>query len=119
MHTTIEDPAAFFLALGGMHDARFHVRVNPSDKILMIDVDDINSNSLDLPEYPGKQKSTFTFSKATNICMDDEIEDSKNCRIYDIEIKSKKNSCASTLTMSISPGGRLVFDFSTIQQEQC
>lgn len=117
MQTNIEDTAAFFLALGGMHDARFHVSANPSDKTLMIDVDDINSSTLDLPEYPGKQKSTFTFSKVTNVCMDYEIADSINSRIYDIKIQSENNSFASKLTMLISPGGKLVFDFSTVRQE--
>lgn len=117
MHTHIEDPAAFFLALGGMHDARFHVRVNQSDKTLLIDVDDIYTNFLDLPEYPGKQNSTFTFLDVENICMDYSVEGSINYRIYDIAIKSEKDSRRDTLTMSISPGGRLAFDFSTLRQE--
>jgi len=116
MHTDIEDPAAFFLTLGDMHDARFQIRINRPDETLRIDVDDIHINSLDLPEYPGKQNSTFTFFKVSNIGVDYSIEDSINCRIYDIEIKSEKNSIRHTLTMLISPDGRLVFDFSTVQQ---
>ncbi|MBC3907950.1 hypothetical protein [Undibacterium umbellatum] len=117
MHTHIKDPAAFFLALGGMHDARFHVRVNQSDETLMIDVDDIYLNFLDLPEYPGKQNSTFTFFDVENICLDFAVEDSINCRIYDITIKSEKDSCRDTLIMSISPGGQLAFDFSTVRRD--
>lgn len=117
MHTHIKDPAAFFLALGGMHDARFHVRVNQSDETLMIDVDDIYTSFLDLPEYPGKQNSTFTFFDVGNICLDFAVEDSINCRIYDITIKSEKDSCRDTLIMSISPGGQLAFDFSTVRRD--
>ncbi|MFZ6713095.1 hypothetical protein [Undibacterium sp. TC9W] len=116
MHTDIPDPAAFFLALGGLHDARFHASANPSDKTLTLEVDDINANLLGLPEYPGKELALFIFSNVADVDMDYDVDDVSNCRIYDMEIKTEWDARRSTMNIAISPGGRLSFLFSTVKR---
>lgn len=88
-HTDIPDAAALFLTLGGLHDARFHASANPSDKTLTLEVDDINANLLGLPEYPGKNPAIFVFSNVAGLDMDYDVDDARNCRIYDMEIKQQ------------------------------
>jgi len=116
MHTDIPDPAAFFLALGGLHDARFHASANPSDKTLTLEINDINANLLGMPGYPGKDLAIFVFSIVSDVDMDYDIDDASNCRIYDLEIKNENNSGRSTANISISSGGRLTFLFSTVKR---
>ncbi|MFZ6642318.1 hypothetical protein ACO0LL_21525 [Undibacterium sp. TC4M20W] len=116
MHTDISNPAAFFLALGGLHDARFHASVNPSDKTLTLEVDDININLLGLPEYPGKEPALFIFSNVASVDMDYDVDDASNYRIYDLEIKTEWDARRSTMNISISRGGRLSFLFSTVKR---
>ncbi|BBB68328.1 hypothetical protein UNDYM_4075 [Undibacterium sp. YM2] len=116
MHTDIPDPAAFFLALGGLHDTRFHASANPSDKTLTLEIDDINANFLGLPEYPGKEPALFIFSNVAGLDMNYDVDDASNCRIYDMEIKTEWDARRSTMNISISPGGRLSFLFSTVKR---
>ncbi|BBB62370.1 hypothetical protein UNDKW_4097 [Undibacterium sp. KW1] len=116
MHTDIPDPAAFFLALGGLHDARFRASANPSGKILTLEVDDININLLGLPGYQGKEPALFIFSNVAGLDMDYDVDDASNCRIYDMEINTEWDARRSTMNISISPGGRLSFLFSTVKR---
>ncbi len=116
MHTDIPDPAVFFLALGGLHDARFHAGANPSDKTLTLEIDDINANLIGLPDYPGKESALFIFSNVTGVDMDYDVDDASNCRIYDLEIKTEWDARRSTMNIPISPGGRLSFRFSTVKR---
>ncbi|MFZ6875716.1 hypothetical protein ACO0LF_26920 [Undibacterium sp. Di27W] len=116
MHTDIPDPVAFFLTLGGLHDARFHASANPADKTLTLEIDDINTNFLGMPEYPGKDPAIFIFSTVAGVDMNYDVDDASNCRIYDMEIKTEWDARRSTMNISISPGGRLSFLFSTVKR---
>ncbi len=116
-HTDIPDPAAFFLTLGGLHDAKFHANANATDNTLTLTVDDINANLLDMPEYPGKEQAIFIFSDVADVNMDYDVNNNEQGRIYDIEIKDTVNSHKSTLIMAISPGGKLCFDFTSVKYQ--
>jgi len=115
-HTGIPDPAAFFLALGGLHDAKFDASANATDKTLTLEIDDINANLLDMPEYPGKEKAIFIFSDVAGVDMDYDVDEVSNCRIYDLKIKRDDDSGRSTMDIAISPGGSLSFLFSTVKR---
>ncbi len=67
----IDDPASVFASLGGLHDVEISkILVDSVDQILEIDVEDINANFAELPEYAGLRPAHLRFIEATDILMD-------------------------------------------------
>lgn len=99
----ISEPKIFFEELGGLHDARITgFSWSKADKSLCIEIDDLNSNFLNLPEYQGLRPVSIIFTAVT--CLDCDIKIfNENFCIYDLEV-GQEGKCYS-VNIRCSPSG--------------
>lgn len=112
----IENPENFFHQLGGLHDARIEsFSWIPPERQVVIKIDDLNSDSLDLPEYEGLLPATLIFSNVQKMIIGvDPIQ--KTLNIFDLEIK-----CSTThinVIIKFSPGGKMEFTCGSIEVQE-
>jgi hypothetical protein len=101
------DIVALVKSLGGLHDSTMlSLQWDPPSKRLEMRIEDIYSNFLGLPEYPGATPATFIFSGVKNLVVEvDFTED--GLWVYDCEFhhaEGSKYNCA----ILFSPGGKIV-----------
>lgn len=109
---TVDDPLVYFDSLGGLHDAEvLSLDCNFAVRTVRLSVDDINSNFVGLPEYPGLRRGVVVFERVESVLIDIEPTDGA-LRIYDIEIGVDND--ASIVLITLSPAGRLSWRFETV-----
>lgn len=101
-------------SLGGLHDAIIlSLAWSAEEGCLWIAVDDINSNTNGLPEYPGPISATLVFSEVTHLEVNANLLED-GMMIYEWAIACKwPDTYASSL--SLSPGGKLTIECRSIQ----
>lgn len=64
------DPVATLIALGELHDARIELlRWEPLQRRLEVHIDDLFSNFLGLPEYPGGKAGGFVATEVSRLTV--------------------------------------------------
>lgn len=99
----IDDPVGYFERLGGMHDADILlVTWDPKEKTICVSLDDLYSNSMGEPDYPGAEPAVIVFRGVveTDINIQNFNEVS---RVYDVEIKQEEDLL--NVRILCSPGG--------------
>jgi len=93
----------FIESLGELHDARL-IRMQwlPQDERFEIEVADMYSNFLGLPEYPGAARGMFTFSGVSALDV------SVVLKVERLTIYGWEFDAAGTSNILFSPGGRIV-----------
>jgi hypothetical protein len=103
---TLSDPGAFLHALGHLHDCEVLVlEVNTTKQQVTLVVDDLYSNFLDLPEYPGKQPVRLIFSDVDDVDTGLGL-DSLPARIMDLEVEAHSGSRTSVV-VRLQPSGHI------------
>lgn len=107
-------PKYFFMQRGGLHDARIRqIGWNAPARTISLEIGDLNSSALGLPEYTGAEPGTLVFHDAEDLTFGCDAFVNDVQRVYDVEIEESgdgKYRC----TLLISPGGRLTFGFSSV-----
>ena len=86
---TVNEPKVFFDELGGSHDASITAfSWNKENQVLSIGIDDLNSNSLDFPEYKGLRPVEIVFTGVKNLKCEMLIT-SLSFAIYDFLIEEE------------------------------
>ena len=99
----IADPKKFFDSLGGAHDAQIMGFMwNKKAKELSIELDDLNSNFLGLPEYKGERPININFTGVLSLDMDAQILGDQ-LNVYDITVDIEKSRYH--FEIRCSPGG--------------
>lgn len=112
----IDDPASFFDALGGMHDADIEqIAWDALARTVTLFDDDLNSNFVGLPEYAGLVKAKFKFEDVEHLLLSCEANKEDVQRVYTLEVLSTQDSQAYEAVLRFSPGGRLNFTFCAVQ----
>ena len=88
-------------SLGGLHDAIIlSLAWSAGDRRLRIAVDNVNSNTYGLPEYPGPRSATLVFSEVTNLEVNANLTVA-GLMVYDWTIERKEpDTYASSLSLS-------------------
>lgn len=107
MCEALKDPSDYFSRLGGLHDADVkRLSWDPLEHLLSIEVDDLNANFVDLPEYSGACPGTVTFAKVCRIDLQFDASTSDCVRIYGLRF-SRQQDQGYSATVLLSPGGRI------------
>ncbi|WP_018623914.1 hypothetical protein [Kangiella aquimarina] len=97
------NPKEFIEERGGMHDAVVESFTWESiQRVLTLDIDDLNSCFEGLPEYEGLCPITLVFSKVSSLDLNLQIS-SNQVSIYDFSILSLKG--IFQIEIKCSPGG--------------
>ena len=109
----IENPEDFFHQLGLLHDARIEsFKWVPPERKVHINIDDLNSNFLDLPEYEGLLPATLVFSNVRKMIVGiDPTQETLN--IYELETKSATTQI--NVIINFWPGGKIEFNCESIE----
>lgn len=109
----IADVAKLLHELGQLHDARIQAVVwTSADRRLDIQLADLFSNFLGLPEYSGPAPATISFAGVSELQW--ELRTSEDVlRVLGTEISETEGR--PRLTLSLWFGGRLSIDFDHIQ----
>jgi hypothetical protein len=101
-------------SLGGLHDAIIlSLAWSAEERCLRIVVDDINSNTNGLPEYPGALGATLIFSEVTQLEVNANLTVG-GLMVYDWTIaRQEPTTYASSLMLS--PGGKLTIECQSIE----
>lgn len=99
----------FVQSLGGLHDATIESFAwLPVERVLRFAVDDVHSNFLGLPEYPGVARGEFSFQGVTKFESSLDFA-TPSLAIYDWSVSA--NSAGSIRSViGFSPGGRLLIE---------
>lgn len=112
--TPIELPREFFFALGNLHDAEITaLKWEPAQKRVSILLEDLYSNFLGLPEYPGKTAACF-IAFGAGLFEVDVSPDQFPLRIQDWEIDPDYEGSGLRVLVSFGPNGHMRFDCSGI-----
>lgn len=85
--TNIDDLAAFFREKGDLHDVRVSDLVlSLCDGYLQFTLDDFNSNTADLPEYPGKAPGIIRFVDVRDCNLDFDVNE-RFLWIFEAEVR--------------------------------
>jgi hypothetical protein len=104
--TKIADPASYFENLGGLHDARVEGFIWLKDNSrITICVDDVNSNSLNLPGHVALA-GKVVFEEIHSLDAELHIDDS-SLSIYDLVAETKGGKLY--VSISFSPFGKMSF----------
>ena len=101
-------------SLGGLHDAIIaSLAWSAEERRLRIVVDNVNSNSFGLPEYPGPRGATLIFSEVTHLDVNANLTVG-GLMVYDWTIaRQEPTTYASSLMLS--PGGQLTIVCRSIE----
>jgi hypothetical protein len=103
---TLSDPRALFDALGHLHDSDILVpEVNTITREVTLVVDDLYSNFLDLPEYPGQQPVRLIFCGVDDLDMGMGL-DGFPARITTLEVEEHSGQRASVV-VRLQPSGHI------------
>lgn len=109
----INKPSDYFDKYGGLHDACVKsFSWNNEKNTLSLEIDDLNSNFLGLPDYQGIKPVVFVFSSVTDFDCDIQISDDI-FRIFDVSVENKEQSYL--MNIKYSPGGYMKFYCCTIK----
>ena len=101
-------------SLGGLHDAIIlSLAWSAEERCLRIVVDDINSNTNGLPEYPGPRSATLVFSEVTHLDVNANLTVA-GLMVYDWTI-ARQEPTTYTLSLMLSPGGKLTIECQSIE----
>jgi hypothetical protein len=105
--SSIADPKSYFQKLGGLHDARVEgFEWQKKSHRLSIWVDDINSNSADLPGYGGELPAELIFNNVEILDVDLRINtDSFSIYGLGVEVREK----GFRISIEFAPGGKMRF----------
>ena len=101
-------------SLGSLHDTIITSIIWSAEKRrLIIEIDDLNTNTDGLPEYPGPIKGTFVFSEVTvlELTVDLAVD---GLMVYDWTMSRKGPDTQST-SISLSPGGQMIIDCLSVE----
>ena len=101
-------------SLGGLHDATIlSVAWIAAERQLLIEVDDIYSNAVGLPEYPGPTRATLVFSEVTLLELNSDLA-ADGLMVYEWTMsRSVPDRYASSI--SLSPGGKLTIECRSVE----
>ena len=101
-------------SLGGLYDAIIlSLAWSAEERRLRIVVDNVNSNTFGLPEYPGPRSATLVFSEVTHLDVNANLTVA-GLMVYDLAIERKgPDTYASSLMLS--PGGKLTIECGSIE----
>ena len=89
----IENPEAFFLALGGLHDSMLRLlQWRPETRCLGLGIDDLYSNFFQLPEYPGALEARLIASELLDLRIDLKALCTPTSRILGFYVTRQKNT---------------------------
>ena len=99
----INQPSAYFKALGGLHDSRIcKLLWDDEARILSISIDDLHANFLDLPEYDGLQPILIKFVDVSSVDIDTQVYENA-LSIYELEARDIDSFF--DVEIKCSPGG--------------
>jgi len=109
----IENPENFFHQLGLLHDTRIEsFKWVPPERKVLINIDNLNSNFLDLPEYEGLMPATLAFINVGKMLIGiDPTEEHLN--IFELETRS--STTFIKVIINFSPGGKIEFTCESIE----
>ena len=101
-------------SLGGLHDAIIlSLAWSAGDRRLRIAVDNVNSNTYGLPEYPGPRSATLVFSEVTHLEVNANLTVA-GLMVYDWTIE-RTGSDTYASSLSLSPGGKMTIECQSIE----
>jgi len=101
-------------SLGGLHDAIImSLAWSADDRRLRVAVDDVNSNTFGLPEYPGPIGATFVFSGVTRLEVNADLA-SQGMMVYEWTM-SRKGPGTHVSRIALSPGGEVIVECRSIE----
>jgi hypothetical protein len=101
-------------SLGGLHDATIiSLAWSAEDRRLLIEIDDINSNTNGLPEYPGPIRATFVFSEVTLLELKADLAED-GLMVYEWKM-SRKGPDRQASSISLTPGGELAIECRSVE----
>jgi hypothetical protein len=112
--TSLPSPASFFRELGNLHDAIVtQVTWNPAHREIILVVDDLYSNFVGLPEYPGLQRAILIMRGVSRM-QSDVTPDRFKQRILDLEIEQADSAVQIRVSLKFDPSGSLSIECSSI-----
>lgn len=110
--TYIDNPETFFTSLGGLHDAKVEkIAWSPTQKVIVLEVGDLNSNFQGLPEYKERKPSEIVFGDTIGFVGNlEEVEGA--LRVYELALAS--SSVGYKASVTFSPAGRISFECGSV-----
>lgn len=106
--------SSFIKSLGGLHDAALRrLQWSGDERRLEIDVDDLYSNFLGLPEYLGPKRAGFVFYEVRSLGIEVDLTE-RGLTLYDwtFQVDAASGHCCE---ISFSPGGRVIVSCGRIE----
>lgn len=104
----IDDPIAFFAALGDLHDAGIDsLNIEVADQILYILVDDLHAGLDGRPDYPGERPCAVIFLNIANFRADVDLSDGLRIdKLRVLETPEGQNPYLLEVDLNIGGSGR-------------
>lgn len=114
----IEAPNDFFAGLGRLHDARIEtLQWSQAERRLSVAIDDLQSNSLDLPGYSGPQPAVLVFVGVRSIALGvDPV--TTHMSIFGVTVKDASSPGVIEVEIALSPGGKLRVECEAVDFEE-
>lgn len=103
----IRAPATFFSDLGNLHDAEIQlVEWSPPHQEVVFLIDDLYSNFIDLPEYPGLQPVRLAVEGVSKLEAN-VTRDKMSLRVMDFEVEETSADSSLQITVKFTPAGQI------------
>jgi hypothetical protein len=103
----IADPPGLFFQLGGIHDGKvLAISFDVNRQIMEVMLDDIYSNFLDFPEYPGTTPAQMIFSGLNKFSCDVDLNELP-LAIAIIECQEREGGGLYSLSISLGRSGSM------------
>lgn len=111
----IASPARFFSDLGNLHDAKIRLfEWNPDQWKVSFVLDDLYSNFVGLPEYPGVQPIKLILGNVSKLEIE-AVADMFPMRVMDFEIKGEVSDSKIHILVSVVPTGLMLIVCESIE----
>jgi hypothetical protein len=115
---SVEVLKQYFFELGGLHDAHLSDFLWFPDKDeLQVLVDDINTNTLGLPSYPGLTPAALVFRGVSNFGHEAHLDTPETLWwIVDVMVKDSERAKGKwTIEFDFNSGEKMTWDFAAME----
>lgn len=111
----IATPALFFSELGNLHDAKIQlIEWDPVQSKISFVLDDLYSNFVGLPEYPGTQSVRLILSNVSKLEID-VTPDKFPMRVIDFEVEEEMSDSRMRVLVNVGPTGLMQITCGSIE----
>ena len=113
---SLADPISFFEELGDLHDAKIcRVEWILIDRVIVLEVDNLNANFVGLPEYQGRKQALIKFNEVESVQLDCDAVKVDVQRVYELEVGDDRTANRRKIALRITPSGQLSFFCASIE----